>query len=60
MKKLVLSYNQSKKVMWQNETIRVSRNGEVLYISHNGDEVVAKTWLGSKVELNVVVDECFQ
>lgn len=60
MKKIKLSFNQSKKLVWNNQSIRVKQNGEVLYIDMIGNEIVVKTWLGSIVNTEVIIDECFR
>ena len=59
MKTLKLSYNQGKKVLWNNETVRVTQKGNVYYVStnENGD-LQAVTWCGSKYE-NITIKTDF-
>ena len=59
MKSIKLSYNQSKKLVWNNKDITVKQNGMVLYLENWGDKVVAKDWAGNLVDVNIIVDETF-
>jgi hypothetical protein len=61
MKEIKLSYNQSKKVVWNNESIQVKQNGMVLYVSQNSNgSILAKDWAGHVSNVNIKIDECFQ
>jgi len=61
MKTIKLSYNQSKKVVWNNESIQVKQNGMVLYISKNNDDsIIAKDWCGQVTEVNIKINEWFE
>lgn len=46
--------------MWNNKEIKVRQNGMVLYLERYEDEVVAKDWLGEKVNVAIKIDECFE
>lgn len=59
MKKIKLSYNQSKKLVWNNKEIVVKQNGMVLYLESYDDGVVAKDMSGETVNVEIQIDECF-
>ena len=59
MKQIKLSYNQSKKLIWNDQEIRVRQNGMVLYLEAYADRIVAKDMSGEEVNVSIKVDECF-
>lgn len=54
MKIIKLTYNQSKKLIHDNEEITVKQNGLVLYLSYYEDGIIAKNWTG-KTEKNIII-----
>lgn len=60
MKAIKLTYNQSKKLVWERKEVRVKQNGMVLYINNYGDSLVATTWSNAKVEVNVILNEMWR
>lgn len=60
MKAIRLSYNQSKKLVWNNQDIKVNQNGMALYLENWGDKIVAKDWTGKLVDVKIKIDECFE
>lgn len=58
MKTLKLTYNQGKKVIWNNETIRVSRNGNIYYVLQDFEgNLIAVDWTGKEFKnLNITSD----
>ena len=60
MKKIELSYNQSKKIAWLHEIVRLKKDGLILYIEMIGDDIIVKTWSGQILQgYQVIIDEAF-
>jgi hypothetical protein len=60
MKKIKLTFNQSKKVSYNQEKIRINRNGFVLYIQDSEYGLIVTDWCGNVVDVDIQLDECFQ
>ena len=61
MKKIKLSYNQSKKIVWLHQVLRLKKDGLILYIDMIGDEIMVKSWTGQALQgYEVIIDEAFR
>lgn len=60
MKQIKLSYNQSKKLIWNDQEITVRQNGMVLYLVAYADGIIAKDMSGEQVNVSIKIDECFE